>query len=159
MGNLYSPRVSFDALGPAMADVGPWDHLDLYGIVVAGDTTAIPHWLHLHERVSFAESLRLMQTAAGLVVVGNRAALQIPSKVFNYVGAGRPVLAIVESMQDPMTSLGLGDQVVFARPELDDLRRGLARLAERAENTFKPPASCSWTTLGAQYRRQLVAWS
>lgn len=152
LGNLYSPRLGFDCLGPAMERAGPWSRLEIYGKRNWDKLPTLPDWIDEQGPVDFKTSLVLMQRAGALLVVGNRAAIQIPSKIFNYMGAGRPILALVESVDDPMVHLGLGDQLVVSVPEVEPAARALATLGERIGQSFEPPAAYSWDQIGERYR-------
>lgn len=158
LGNLYSPRLDFASLGDAL---GPdtWESLDIVGKREAGVLDQLPEWVRTHSPVDFQTSLRLMQSADALFLMGNRAGLQIPSKVFNYLGARRPVLCMTERERDPMRDLGLGDQVVFCLPEEPDVRRALHQVHERIDQDFEPNPTFSWQMLGRTYREALAAWA
>ena len=54
-----------------------------------------------HGWVTVGESLARMKTADHLLLFGNRGEMQIPGKVFQYMGAGRPIFMIFESESDP----------------------------------------------------------
>lgn len=51
--------------------------------------------------VTVDESLARMKGADGLLLFGNQGAMQIPGKIFQYFGTGRPVFMIFESEEDP----------------------------------------------------------
>jgi hypothetical protein len=50
--------------------------------------------VNFSERVSFQESLEWIKRSHVLLVVGNRSPLQIPAKIYPYLGSGRPILYI-----------------------------------------------------------------
>jgi glycosyltransferase involved in cell wall biosynthesis len=158
LGSLYSPRLPLDAFGEALAAHPAWGSLEFYGVRDPASFPTRPAWLDERGTVDFITSLAKMQEAGALFALGNQAALQIPSKIFNYMGAGRPILALVERPDDPMTALGLGDQLVVATPDPAAVRRALDVLAERVDATFTPPAAWSWETIGPRYREALAGW-
>lgn len=55
----------------------------------------------IHGWVTVAESLARMKAADVLLLFGNKGSMQIPGKVYQYFGTGRPVLMIFESENDP----------------------------------------------------------
>jgi hypothetical protein len=158
LGSLYSPRLPLGAFGEALAAHPAWGALEFYGVRDPASFPERPPWLDERGTVDFVTSLAKMQQAGALFALGNQAALQIPSKIFNYMGAGRPILALVERPDDPMTALGLGDQLVVATPEAPSVRRALDTLAERVDARFTPPAAWSWQTIGPRYRDTLAGW-
>jgi len=62
--------------------------------------------------VSFQNSVNYMKKADILVIWGNTGGIQIPGKVFQYIGAKKPILAILGDERDPLKRL------------LKDMRRG-----------------------------------
>lgn len=56
-------------------------------------------------KVSHEECLRLQRRAAVLVNVGNRQADQVPGKIYEYLGAGRPILHLSAGGRDPAAEL------------------------------------------------------
>jgi len=155
LGSLYSPRVPVDVLGEALLAHGAWRALEFYGVRDPTTFPGEPPWLDERGTVDFVTSLALMQQAGALFALGNQAALQIPSKIFNYMGAGRPILALVERADDPMTQLGLGAQLVVAEPDRASIDRALDVLAERVGERFAPPERWSWEAIGPAYRAML----
>lgn len=63
-------------------------------------------------RVSFADSIREMQAAHALLLIGNTGGLQVPSKAFMYLATGRPIVYLAQE-----------------RPELDPTARLVSRFA------------------------------
>ena len=55
--------------------------------------------------VSFQNSVNYMKNADILVIWGNTGGVQIPGKVFQYVGAKKPILAILGDERDPLKRL------------------------------------------------------
>lgn len=55
--------------------------------------------------VPYAESLRWMLAADELLLFGNKGELQIPGKLYNYIGSGTPILMLCETERDPGAQL------------------------------------------------------
>lgn len=62
----------------------------------AGGDTLPPGLLNIYPSVEYQESLRLMSTADGLLIIDAPADVSVflPSKLVDYIGAGRPVLGL-----------------------------------------------------------------
>lgn len=71
--------------------------------------------------VSFQNSINYMKKADILVIWGNTGGIQIPGKVFQYIGAKKPILAILGDERDPLKRL------------LKDMRRGFVVDNEKQE--------------------------
>lgn len=155
LGSLYDIRLPLAPLEEALADHPVFRGVAQYGRRHYVD---LPPVFEERPQVPYREALRLMQTAGALLLLGNRGSLQIPSKLYNYLGSGRPVLAMVESMEDPVARLDLGPQVVPATCETRTLRAALDQVAERMDRPFDPPAAYRWEELTAAYERLLEAW-
>ncbi len=152
LGALYEIRLSLSPMGEAIQSSKCFNRLVTYGDVFHVD---LPPWIERRPSVSFAESIALMQSAKALVVLGNQGALQIPSKLYSYLGARRPILAIVESDADPMFSLGLGPHVVIVKNTAAAIRMGLERVAAFDRQIMRPQ-EYGWDTLGAKYVQVLA---
>ncbi|MFZ4791977.1 MAG: glycosyltransferase [Candidatus Competibacteraceae bacterium] len=70
-------------------------------------------------RCKHRECLRLQSQAAVLISIGNRQTHQIPGKIFEYLGACRPILHLFYDKNDPVKVL------------LETLRRGQSTLNEK----------------------------
>lgn len=82
-------------------------------------------------RVSYAESVSWMQRSDVLVVVGNAGPLQIPGKIYSYLGAPRPILYVGQRPADTDPAVALLREhpgVYFARNTEASLRETLALL-------------------------------
>jgi len=156
LGSVYGPRLSLDAVGAALRRHSTWSGLEFYGVLAEEARPLQSDWLREHGRVDFAGSLRLMREAGALLVLGNRGGLQLPSKIFHYMASGRPILAVVEGPRDPILTLGLGDQLVWAPPDPDLILRALDVLVDRVGRRFTPPERWSWSRIGSRYREWLV---
>jgi len=55
-----------------------------------------------------AEALRALAESDVLVLWGNRGGLQVPAKVFEYIGARRPILAVLGDEDDPLQPILAG---------------------------------------------------
>lgn len=66
------------------------------------------------------EVLKVQASSDVLVYLGNKLENQIPGKIFEYLGSGRPILCIIQSKKDPVEglvrNLGIGE-VCFNEPE------------------------------------------
>jgi len=66
------------------------------------------------------EVLKVQASSDVLVYLGNKLENQIPGKIFEYLGSGRPILCIIQSKKDPVgglvRNLGIGE-VCFNEPE------------------------------------------
>jgi len=71
--------------------------------------------------VSFKNSVNYMKRADILVIWGNTGGIQIPGKIFQYIGAKKPILAIMGDERDPLKRL------------LKDMRRGFVVDNEKQE--------------------------
>lgn len=155
LGNLYDIRLPLDPLARAVEGHPAFERIAQYG---QRHYVGLPDAFEERAPVPYQEALRLMQSAGALLLVGNRGALQIPSKLYGYLGAGRPILAVVESGDDPVARMGLGDQVVVTPCEESAIRQALDRLAERMDRSFEPPAQLRWEEIAAAYEARLEEW-
>jgi glycosyltransferase involved in cell wall biosynthesis len=64
-----------------------------------------PARFELHGELAHAEALTMQRSADVLVSVGNTGTVQTPGKLFEYFGAGRPVLHISGNSMDPQIGL------------------------------------------------------
>jgi glycosyltransferase involved in cell wall biosynthesis len=80
----------------------------------AGGSSLPPELLNVHPSVEYSESLRLMSEADGLLVIDAPAEISVflPSKLIDYIGAGRPVLGITPPGTAASLIQNLGGQVV-----------------------------------------------
>ena len=111
IGKIYGIRTSLDKSLRALSELlfnnaMDKDHLkvSLYGKI--SKQIEIPvnirDKLFYGGRISFLDSLKEMQTSTILLLLGNRGGLQIPAKVYWYVGAKRPILTILGDEKDPL---------------------------------------------------------
>lgn len=88
-------------------------------------------------RISFLESLKEMQKSTILLLLGWRGGLQIPGKVFWYVGAKRPILTIIGDENDLlkplMTKLNRGPVVSDNKDEIKAALEHLYELWEKGK--------------------------
>jgi len=59
--------------------------------------------------VSVAESIAWMKTADYLLLFGNKGGVQIPGKVYQYIGTGRPIFMTLEVEEDPTVKVVLSN--------------------------------------------------
>ncbi len=126
IGNFYGQRTAvplIEALHLVLAsDSGALNGVsfELIGIndpVVirdAGGDTLPPGLLNVYPSVEYHESLRLMSEADGLLVIDAPADMSVflPSKLIDYIGAGRPVLGITPPGTAASLIQNLGGPVV-----------------------------------------------
>lgn len=78
--------------------------LHIYGTVRSGDAALIrsvyASWVQLHQPVAYLESLAIMKRSDALLVVDAKSdgpSVYFPSKLADYLGAGRPIVAFTPS--------------------------------------------------------------
>lgn len=115
-GRFYT----FRRVDPVVAAVAGMDGVQL---VVAGPEPpavlrdAAKRWpakFELHGELSHAQALALQRSADALLSIGNAGTVQSPGKLFEYFGAGCPVLHVASNRLDPQIGL------------IASLRRGLS---------------------------------
>lgn len=104
---LRSPEALFQALAqlgehaPQVLIVGaslsPWESRLAHPVLV--------HKVRVITYVPHHEAARLQKRATVLLMIGNRSPLQIPSKLYEYVGARRPILALQSGPEDASGAL------------------------------------------------------
>ena len=113
-----------------------------------------------HGRVSRSDSLAAMREADLLVLIQNVAdysAETIPSKVYEYLVAGRPILALAHRNPELAGMLtGLGHTVAEAA-DVGSVRSALSEIHRRwEEGTLEAPAISSYTTRSAVERLIMI---
>jgi glycosyltransferase involved in cell wall biosynthesis len=114
VGSIYYPRVSimpfFQALhGLRRSSRGDWARSRVR-IVGRNDGQATAFLRHIEGvellgPVSYEQSLLEMKAADLLLLWGNKSGIQIPGKVYQYIGSGRPILCMVSSFEDDLADL------------------------------------------------------
>ena len=85
--------------------------------------------------VTYHESLAWMAEADWLLLVGNKGMIQVPGKVYNYLGAGTPIFMTSEHDNDPTAQLLNGDgNAVVARNDTVEIARTLEGVLTGAIN-------------------------
>ncbi len=90
--------------------------------------------------VDFLESLDYMKRSCVLLLLGNEGNVQIPSKVYNYLGAKIPILAILGNEYDPLKNLLKGiNRVIIVNDSEKEIAESLAHLYSlfKSEMLFK----------------------
>ena len=81
--------------------------------------------------IDFKETISIMRNASILVIWGNRGGLQVPSKVYQYIGANRPILAILADNQDPLREVLIGlNRAIIVENESHEIAAALDKLFE-----------------------------
>ncbi len=155
VGQLYSARLSLEPLFQVLPEFPGLFPLHQVGPSF-GDQ---PSELIVHPAVSFAESLRQMQTAKALCLLGSPGDFQLPSKIFHYVGSGRPFLIVVGGERHAYSSLPLGDRAVVAQNTPEALRDGLKQLTERVGKSYPPLAEFFAETIMDRYVTAIEGWA
>jgi hypothetical protein len=89
------------------------------------------HSVNFSGRVSYKESVDWINRSHILVIVGNASPLQIPGKVYPYLGSGRPILYIgqLPREHDPTARLlGQFPGVLFAYNRVDSIQAAIRLL-------------------------------
>lgn len=118
----------------AVADIATAD----IEVVVAGRINRFADTLRetpYREKVVFRgflphkESLALQKGADLLLHIGNATDVQVPGKIYEYLGAGRPILSIAGAGRDVSADLvGVLQRGIVVRNEQADIRRALVEL-------------------------------
>ena len=118
--------------------------------------------LNVYPSVEYRESLRLMSEADGLVVIDAPAELSVflPSKLIDYIGAGRPVLGITP----PGTAADLIRQLggpVADPSDTREIRNILSSFIDLLKNRRKTAGNGPWGTpeVREQFEASIVAKS
>lgn len=162
-GSFYSFR-SADALFRAVADSD--------GVRLSVATVALPESLATIARahpgkfrmlgfLSHAEALALQDSAHVLVNIANASQAQVPGKLYEYLGAARPILHVGDADRDAggalVQSLHRGwicaNDAAALQATLGAIRaRQLeGRLLDGIDVSMSPVAMYSWRALGSQY--------
>lgn len=56
---------------------------------------------HIIDWVPIADSIAWMKAADNLLLFGNKGGMQVPGKIYQYIGSGQPVFMTCESIDDP----------------------------------------------------------
>jgi len=129
-GTLYgarNPAVLFQALARLVSTgrLRPGQlHVQLLGAVSGGfgarrmvDDMALGPYVSFHKPVAHADALRMLASSHALLLFQQGTDLQVPAKLYEYVGLRRPIIAIApqpSAVGDVVTETGLG---VLVGPE------------------------------------------
>lgn len=79
--------------------------------------------------IDFKETISIMRDASILVIWGNRGGLQIPSKIYQYIGARRPILAILGDNKDPLREVLKGlNRAIIVKNETHEIADALTKI-------------------------------
>ncbi len=129
-------------------------------IATAIQSSRAAHLFEIHGWVDGSESIARMKSADLLLLFGNRGAQQIPGKVFQYIGTGRPIFMTCETPDDPTAAVvrQYGSSRVIPN-EAAALERALREMLDGAALPALTDATCgefSWPRL-AEKVAQLAA--
>jgi glycosyltransferase involved in cell wall biosynthesis len=142
-GSIYYPRVAVAPFLEALrrlrsADPERWGNarVRVVGPVIPQAAKAFREaGVELPGEVTFGESLREMAEAHILLLWGNDSGIQIPGKVYYYVGSRRPILCMVNSLDDDLADLlKLYPLAKIATNEPEAIAAALAELRPMAED-------------------------
>lgn len=117
-------------------------------------SSAAKHLFRLEGWVSVEESIARMKSADHLLLFGNSGAMQIPGKVFQYIGTGRPIFMTSESMDDPTLDIireyGNGQVVPNRTDDLAIALQGVLASGSALTTTTSQCDRFSWPHLAAE---------
>ncbi len=87
---IDDPRIKFDFFSPGKRE-----------LILKYTSSDVAQRVCCHDAVSLDECLRLMQQADALINIGNNCANQMPSKLFDYINTGKPIINICKSRNCP----------------------------------------------------------
>lgn len=167
-GRFYT----FRRVDPVVAAVAGMDGVQL---VVAGPEPpavlrdAAKRWpakFELHGELSHAQALALQRSADALLSIGNAGTVQSPGKLFEYFGAGCPVLHVASNRLDPQIGLiaslrrGLScdNETSAVRERLLELRnlKATAGIAERFDLSNESVQRFGWAAIGRRLADELA---
>lgn len=155
-GTLYSGFREPSELIAALAAV-PAIHWAIAGHIdsFARQLDLLGNRVHILGKIDHFDSLALQRHATVLVNLGNRQSYQIPGKLFEYLGATRPILQIAAATPDPtamlLTRLQRGIVVHNHRTAIQTILEDLYRswqqgvLDDRFDLSLKTVKDYSWS--------------
>ena len=111
----------------------------------------------LHGWVTVEQSVAWMKAADHLLLFGNRGAMQIPGKIFQYFGTGRPVFMVRETEDDPtLDVIARYGRATVAANRADEIRTALDAVLREQPKDAEIAGGCeefSWPALAGQLIR------
>lgn len=111
----------------------------------------------LHGWVTVEQSVAWMKAADHLLLFGNRGAMQIPGKIFQYFGTGRPVFMVRETEDDPtLDVIARYGRASVAANRADEIRTALDAVLREQPKDAEIAGGCeefSWPALAGQLIR------
>lgn len=113
-GNIYSHRCSLKYLFNALSQLITEDKRfrQYFSLIFVGSVwrseylpEELKDYVHFEERVTLSESIEYMKRATVLLLLGNEGGLQVPLKIFFYIGVKKPILTILGDSRDPLKFL------------------------------------------------------
>ena len=113
--------------------------------------------------VNMDESIRWMLSADYLLLFGNYGAVQIPGKLFQYIGSKRPILLFYETPEDPAISIlkDLNNSLIM-KNETDRIISQMEKILDGRCNLHKNPSKAdiekySWEFICKEFDKKLKA--
>ncbi|MTW14285.1 glycosyltransferase [Pseudoduganella eburnea] len=133
-------------------------HDDYVGALLAEH--GIADLVSLAPHIAYQAALAEMLAADGLLVLqASNCNHQIPAKLYEYLRAGRPILALTDSAGDTAATLrAAGVDTIAALDESEDIKRGLLHFLQLARNGQAPlPAPAAVAAASRQARTVQLA--
>lgn len=85
--------------------------------------------IHYKGFVNHLESITLEKNATALIFISNSTDTQIPGKIYEYIGAKRPILCITRDIKDPSARLILDtNRGIVVSDNKEDIKKGIKEL-------------------------------
>lgn len=169
VGSFYSFRRA-EALFEAVAAT-PGVRLSVASISLPSSLSAIaranPHCFRMMGFLAHSEALNLQSAVHVLVNIANRDAAQVPGKLYEYLGAARPILHVTHDENDPGALLVrdtrrgwvVGDDVAAISRLLGDMRDRMTDGAwlDDVDLSMSRVQAYAWSSLGERLESLLLS--
>jgi hypothetical protein len=157
-GSLYGPRVELRPFLERLAVSKRWRSIvvEQFGPDRCGALSSLPAGIEVHMRTPrpWAEVLEVAQDLDLAIVVGNRDASQLPSKVVDYLTLPIPRVALVPGPDDNAIADYVADKpgwLVLSPTDPAAAERVAQHQARRwCREELRPPPGESWTAVGRE---------